>query len=43
LLAGLSRWAAAADQLEELDLNPLLIGADGPVGVDSVVILRTRS
>lgn len=43
LLASLSRWAAAAEQLSELDLNPLLIGSDGPVGVDSVVILRTRS
>ncbi len=42
LLASLSRWAAAVEQLDELDLNPLLIGSDGPVGVDSVVILRTR-
>jgi acetyltransferase len=42
LLSRLSRWAAGAERLAELDLNPILVGPDGPVGVDSVVVLRTR-
>jgi len=43
LLAGLSRWAAGvAGELAELDLNPLLIGPDGPVGVDCVMVVRTE-
>ena len=41
LLVRLSAWAAAnADRLEELDLNPVLCGPDGPVGVDCVLVLR---
>ncbi|WP_009522944.1 acetate--CoA ligase family protein [Imbroritus primus] len=41
LLASLSRWAAEMeDQLEELDLNPVLVGPDGPVGVDCVMVIR---
>jgi len=42
LLADLSRWAAGVSgELAELDLNPLLIGPDGPVGVDCVMVVRT--
>jgi acetate---CoA ligase (ADP-forming) len=41
LLAALSAWAAAmAPILEELDLNPVLVGPDGPVGVDCVMVFR---
>ncbi|RCW67474.1 acetate--CoA ligase family protein [Pseudorhodoferax soli] len=40
LLADLSRWAAATPRLAELDLNPVRIGADGPVAVDCVMVLR---
>lgn len=43
LLAKVSRWAdSMRHQLEELDLNPLLIGSEGPVGVDSVMIIRAQ-
>jgi acyl-CoA synthetase (NDP forming) len=39
MLARLSQWVyAARGSLEELDLNPVLVGADGPVAVDCVVI-----
>lgn len=42
MLSRLSQWAASvAGQLYELDLNPVLAGPDGPVGVDCVVVLRT--
>ena len=41
LLANLSRWAAAMRPvLAELDLNPVLVGADGPLGVDCVMVVR---
>ncbi|WP_245153697.1 acetate--CoA ligase family protein [Allopusillimonas ginsengisoli] len=44
LLSRLSYWAASvASQLAELDLNPLLIDSDGPVGVDSIMIIRTKT
>lgn len=44
MLSRLSQWAAAvAGQLHELDLNPVLAGPGGPVGVDSVVVLRTET
>ncbi|VTU26335.1 acetyl coenzyme A synthetase (ADP forming), alpha domain [Variovorax sp. PBS-H4] len=43
MLAGLSRWAAAMQpRLAELDLNPVLVGADGPVAVDCVMVLRDQ-
>lgn len=42
LLAGISSWVAGQERLSELDINPLLIGADGPVGVDSVMLIRTE-
>ncbi|MBK5050463.1 acetate--CoA ligase family protein [Burkholderia sp. R-70006] len=39
LLSRLSVWAAAmAPRLEELDLNPVLVGPDGPLGVDCVMV-----
>ncbi|MGE0312942.1 MAG: acetate--CoA ligase family protein [Lautropia sp.] len=39
MLSSLSRWAdAMAPTLSELDLNPVLVGPDGPVGVDCVMI-----
>ncbi len=41
LLANLSRWAARMQpMLAELDLNPVLVGSDGPVAVDCVMVLR---
>jgi acyl-CoA synthetase (NDP forming) len=41
LLSNLSRWAAEMeDQLEELDLNPVLVGPAGPIGVDCVMVIR---
>ena len=41
MLAGLSRWAEAMQPvLAELDLNPVLVGRDGPVAVDCVMVLR---
>jgi len=44
LLSRLSCWASSvAPQLAELDLNPLLIDSDGPVGVDSIMIIRTKT
>ncbi|PLX36747.1 MAG: CoA-binding protein [Hyphomicrobiales bacterium] len=41
LLSRLSVWAdAMQDTLAELDLNPVLVGADGPVAVDCVMIFQ---
>ena len=41
LLSNLSQWAAAmAPWLAELDLNPVLVGPDGPVAVDCVMIFK---
>lgn len=43
MLAGLSRWAAAMSPvLSELDLNPVLVGDDGPVAVDCVMVLQDQ-
>lgn len=43
MLAGLSRFAAAMqERLAELDLNPVLVGPDGPVAVDCVMVLREK-
>ncbi|MCC2596165.1 acetate--CoA ligase family protein [Pusillimonas sp. MFBS29] len=44
MLSRLSLWAVSVEnQLQELDLNPVLAGPEGPVGVDSVVVLRTET
>lgn len=44
LLSKLSVWAAAMEsRLQELDLNPILVGCDGPVAVDCVMVLQTQS
>jgi acetyltransferase len=41
MLSRLSQWAAAMQPwLAELDLNPVLVGADGPRAVDCVMVLR---
>lgn len=41
MLSRLSRWAAGMQPwLAELDLNPVLVGADGPLAVDCVMLLR---
>jgi hypothetical protein len=41
MLAALSRWAAGmASVLAELDLNPVLVGKEGPVAVDCVLVLQ---
>jgi len=41
MLALLSKWAADMEPLlAELDLNPVLVGADGPVAVDCVMVLE---
>lgn len=43
LLADLSAWAAGmAPVLDELDLNPVLVGPSGPVAVDCVMVLRDQ-
>lgn len=43
MLAGLSRWAETMRPvLSELDLNPVLVGRDGPVAVDCVMILQDQ-
>ena len=43
MLSRLSHWAAAmAPWLAELDLNPVLVGADGPLAVDCVMVLRQQ-
>ena len=39
LLSDVSRLAAAVPQLAELDLNPVRVGADGPMAVDCVMVL----
>ncbi len=44
LLSDLSRWATAAqERLAELDLNPVLVGAEGPCAVDCVMVLEQRT
>lgn len=44
MLSRLSHWAAAMEsRLAELDLNPVLIGAAGPVAVDCVMLLKAQS
>ena len=44
LLAALSAWAAGmAPVLEELDLNPILVGPKGPVGVDCVMVFKAQA
>lgn len=41
VVSRLSRWAASVEPvLSELDLNPMRVGADGPVGVDCVMVFR---
>jgi acetyltransferase len=41
MLSRLSQWAAGMqDVLAELDLNPVLVGPQGPVAVDCVMVLR---
>lgn len=43
MLSRLSLWAAGMeDALAELDLNPVLVGSDGPVAVDCVMVLAAR-
>ena len=39
MLSTLSQWACEmAPVLSELDLNPILVGPDGPIGVDCVMV-----
>lgn len=41
MLSRLSEWAAGMQPvLAELDLNPVLVGMDGPVAVDCVMVFR---
>lgn len=43
MLSRLSRWAFAMEPLlAELDLNPVLVGASGPIAVDCVMVLKDR-
>jgi acetate---CoA ligase (ADP-forming) len=43
LLSRLSHWVAAMQPwLAELDLNPVLVGASGPQGVDCVMVFRRQ-
>ncbi len=40
-IAAVSRWAAAMSPvLAELDLNPVLVGPEGPIGVDCVMVIE---
>lgn len=44
MLSDLSHWAAAAqDRLAELDLNPVMVGPNGPVAVDCVMVFESLS
>lgn len=44
LLSNLSRWATTMETcLTELDLNPVLVGDDGPIAVDCVMVLQDAS
>src|SRR6185437_3305566 len=44
MLSDLSRWAAAAqDWLAELDLNPVMVGGNGPVAVDCVMAFKAQT
>ena len=44
LLADLSHWADMMQpMLAELDLNPVMVGADGPIAVDCVMVLRRQA
>lgn len=41
MLSNLSHWAVAMERwLAELDLNPVLVGASGPIAVDCVMVLK---
>jgi len=41
MLSDLSYWVAAMHaSLQELDLNPVLVGIEGPIAVDCVMVLR---
>jgi acyl-CoA synthetase (NDP forming) len=40
--AALSEVAAAHPQIDEIEINPLLVTADGAVGLDARVVLRER-
>lgn len=41
MLSKLSHWAVAMERwLAELDLNPVLVGASGPIAVDCVMVLK---
>lgn len=43
MLSKLSHWAVAMEPwLAELDLNPVLVGAAGPIAVDCVMVLQDR-
>ena len=43
LLSRLSHWVAAMQPwLAELDLNPVLVGADGPAAVDCVMVFKRQ-
>jgi hypothetical protein len=44
VLLALSRLAVAAgDRLAQLDVNPLLVSADGAVAADALVVLNPRA
>jgi len=44
MLSNLSRWAAAMEPwLAELDLNPILVGVEGPVAVDCIMVLKDKT
>jgi acyl-CoA synthetase (NDP forming) len=40
LIVALSRLALDRDDLEEVDLNPVIASPDGAVAVDALVVLR---
>ncbi|MEO5695503.1 MAG: acetate--CoA ligase family protein, partial [Burkholderiaceae bacterium] len=43
MLSALSRWVASMHaSLQELDLNPVLVGPEGPVAVDCVMVLKAH-
>ena len=43
MLANVSQLAATVPRLAELDLNPVRVGADGPIAVDCVLVLSEET
>jgi acetyltransferase len=42
-LAALSRLAADRPEIDEVDINPLILGDDGAIAVDALVVVKGAS